>query len=345
MNKLFSGIGVLTITALLAGCGSEQDESSNLAEAKSADSSAVSGALDFYTSQPDADATALVSAFNEQNPDVKVNVFRSGTEEVVSKIQAEHQAGEIQADVLLVADSVTFENFKEEDLLLSYKSEEAEVIDEAFVDPDGTYTGTKVMATGIVVNTNNVKDVPDSWSVLASDAAKGQGIMPSPLYSGAAAYNLGVITKQKDMGWDYYESLRANDITITQGNGAVLEGVAMGEQNYGMIVDYLAARAKSEGSPVELVYPKEGVPVITEPVGIMANTDNEKAAQAFVDFVLSEDGQQLAADQGYTPIREGIDAPEGLKTLDEMNVLEADSAELLTTRNEDKAKFGDVFGQ
>ncbi|MDN7246390.1 ABC transporter substrate-binding protein [Planococcus shenhongbingii] len=344
MNKLFTGASVLAMTAMLAACSGE--EAARNAEAESTDSgSAVSGSLDFYTSQPDADAQALVDAFTEKNPDVEVSVFRSGTEEVVSKIQAEDQAGDIQADVLLVADSVTFENFKKEELLLPYKSPEAEAIDESFVDPDGAYTGTKVMATGLVVNTNEVKDLPDSWTVLTEEASKGKAVMPSPLYSGAAAYNLGVITKQEDMGWEFYENMRTNDITITQGNGAVLEGVAMGEQHYGMIVDYLVARAKSDGSPVELVYPKEGVPVITEPVGILANTDNEKAAQAFVDFVLSEEGQELASEQGYTPIREGIEAPEGLKSLDEMNVLEADSVELLETREDDKAKFGEIFGQ
>lgn len=344
MNKLFSGIGVLAVSALLAGCSGE--EASNSAEAQDTENgSAISGELDFYTSQPDADAQALVNAFVEKNPDVEISIFRSGTEEVVSKIQAEDQAGDIQADVLLVADSVTFESFKEDDLLLEYKSPEAEAINEAFVDPDGTYTGTKVMATGIVVNTNEVKELPDSWNVLTEEASKGEAVMPSPLYSGAAAYNLGVITKYPDMGWGYYQGLKDNGITITQGNGAVLEGVATGEQNYGMIVDYLAARAKSDGSPVELVYPKEGVPVITEPVGILANTDNEEAAQAFVDFVLSEEGQKLASNLGYTPIREGIEAPEGLKTLDEMTVLEADAAELLKTREEDKAKFGEMFGQ
>lgn len=286
-----------------------------------------------------------MDAFKEQNPEVDVSIFRSGTEEVVSKIQAENQGGNIQADVLLVADSVTFENFKAEELLLAYESPEAEAIDEAFVDPDATYAGTKIMATGLIVNTNEVTELPTSWSILTDEATSGQAVMPSPLYSGAAAYNLGVMTRQDGLGWEFYESLRANDITITQGNGAVLESVATGEKNYGMIVDYLAARAKSDGSPVELVYPEEGVPVITEPVGIMANTENEEAAKAFVDFILSEEGQQLASELGYTPIREGIDAPEGLKTLDEMTILDAEAVELLETRDEDKAQFGQIFGQ
>lgn len=341
MKKLVKGLPLLFVTASLAACGSGQEETTGSANSDSE----VSGSLDFYTSQPDADAQALVDAFVEKNPDVNVSIFRSGTEEVVSKIQAENQAGDIQADVLLVADSVTFENFKEEDLLLAYESPEAENIDEAFVDPDGTYAGTKVMATGLIVNTNEVSEIPDSWDILTDEASKGQAVMPSPLYSGAAAYNLGVITKKDEMGWEFYESLRSNDITITQGNGAVLEGVATGEQKYGMIVDFLAARAQSEGSPVELVYPKEGVPVITEPVGILANTENQEASQAFVDFILSEEGQELAAELGYTPIREGVDAPEGLKTLSEMTVLEADAVKLLETREDDKAKFGDIFGQ
>lgn len=342
MKKIFFGSASLCMAAFLAACGSEE---SGTATESPEGGTGVSGTLDFYTSQPDADAQGLVDAFKEQNPDVEINIFRSGTEEVVSKIQAENQGGNIQADVLLVADSVTFENFKSEDLLLAYESPEAEAIDEAFIDPDGTYAGTKIMATGLIVNTNEVTELPTGWNVLTDEASKGQAVMPSPLYSGAAAYNLGVITRQDGLGWEFYEALRDNDITITQGNGAVLESVATGEKSYGMIVDYLAARAKSEGSPVDLVYPEEGVPVITEPVGIMANTENEEASKAFVDFILSEQGQQLASEQGYTPIREGVEAPEGLKTLDEITILDADAVELLETRDEDKTQFGQTFGQ
>lgn len=342
MKKVFYGSAALCLAAFLTACGSDESTTDST---MGTNGEGVSGKLDFYTSQPDADAQGLVDAFKKQNPDVEISIFRSGTEEVVSKIQAENQGGNIQADVLLVADSVTFENFKAEELLLNYASPESEAIDDAFVDPDGTYAGTKIMATGMIVNTNKVSETPDSWSVLTEAATKGQAVMPSPLYSGAAAYNLGVMTRQDSLGWEYYESLKANDITITQGNGAVLESVATGEKNYGMIVDFLAARAISDGSPVELIYPKEGVPVITEPVGILANTENEEAAKAFVDFVLSEEGQQLASEQGYTPIREGIDAPEGLKTLDEMTILEAEAVELLATRNDDKAKFGKIFGE
>jgi len=339
MKKVKGGLLLGLVSFALAGCGSEESN------ATSESTAAIEGDLSFYTSQPDEDAQKLVDAFTAKYPDVTVQTYRSGTEEVISKIKAEQKAGDIQADVLLVADSVTFEDLKEEDLLLEYKSEELSEIPANLVDPDGMYAGTKVMATALVANTANVSEMPDSWEVLTDESAKGETIMPSPFYSGAAAYNLGVFTRNDTFGWDYFKSLKENDITVTKGNGAVLQAVAGGEKSYGMVVDFIVARAKAEGSPVELIYPKEGVPVITEPIGIMKDAENEAAAKAFVDFVLSEEGQELAAEIGYTPIRKGVEAPEGLQTIDEMNVMDADISELYQAREDDKKEFETIFGQ
>jgi iron(III) transport system substrate-binding protein len=333
---------------VLAACGgnSEEDvagDASNNADAKETDE--LSGEIEFYTSQPDVDAEQLVEAFNEKYPDVQVNIFRSGTEEVISKLNAENQAGEVMADVLLVADAVTFEGLKEQDMLLDYVSQEAEAIPEEFVDPDGMYTGTKIMATGIVINTENVTETPTSWDILASEEAKDEMVMPSPLYSGAAAYNLGVFTRNDGIGWDLYEGMKANNPMVTEGNGAVIENVASGQQSYGVIVDYLVARAANDGSPVELIYPEEGVPVITEPIGIMSNTEEEAISKAFVDFVLSEEGQQLQAEIGYTPIREGVEPPAGLKSINDFSVLSAPVDEMYQNREADKEKFDELFSK
>ncbi|QKY69335.1 ABC transporter substrate-binding protein [Lentibacillus sp. CBA3610] len=342
---------------ILAACGtdaSDENESATAeesseetsSEGENAESDAeVTGELEFYTSQPDADAEQLVSAFNEAYPEVQVNIFRSGTEEVMSKINAEKQAGDVQADVLLVADEVTFEGLKEQEMLMSYSSPETDAIPDEFIDSDGTYTGTKIMSTGLVVNTENVDEMPSSWQVLTSDEAADQVVMPSPLYSGAAAYNLSVLTRNDAFGWEFYEDIKANNPMVTDGNGAVMENVASGQKTYGMVVDYLAARAANDGSPVELVYPDEGVPVITEPIGIMADTDQEKAAKAFVDFVLSEEGQKMQSEIGYTPIREGVEAPEGLKTFDEIDVLTAPIEELYQNREADKEEFDQLFSE
>jgi iron(III) transport system substrate-binding protein len=303
-----------------------------------------SGTLRLYTSQPEADAAATVAGFNALHPGVRVEVFRSGTEQVISRFLLEVEAGSPQADVLLVADAPTFELLKARDLLEAYVSPEAAAIDAVYLDPDGTYAGTKILATVIAYNTALVTEPVTTWAALAALPA-GQIAMPSPSYSGAAAYNLGVNTRDDRIGWAWYEALAGADVLLFQGNGAVLRSVAGGEVPYGIVVDFLPIRASLEGSPVGVVYPDEGVPVITEPVGIVAGNANPEAARAFVDYLLSEAGQRVAVEMGYMPLRPGIAAPAGFPDLADLVVLSADAADLAATRDADKERFATLFGE
>lgn len=314
-----------------------------LALAVATASAAPNGVLRLYTSQPDADAQKTAAAFEALYPDVKVTIFRSGTEEVISRFLLEAEAGEPQADVLLVADAATFEILKARGLLETYRSPYAASIDPVYYDPEHTYYGTKIMATVIAYNTMLARPLK-GWNDLA-ELRPGQVAMPSPNYSGAAAYNLGVFTRIDGIGWEWYEALRRGRALLTQGNGAVLRSVAGGERPYGIIVEYLAIRAKLDGSPVDIVYPEEGVPVITEPVGIVKGTKNLEAAQAFVDFLLSKEGQELASEMGYMPLRADVTPPAGFPALSEIKVLTADMAVLADQREADKERYSAMFGE
>lgn len=302
-----------------------------------------SGTLRLYTSQPDADAAATAQAFEAAYPGVNVTVFRSGTEQVIARFLLEAEAGEPQADVLLLADAPTFELLKERDLLEAHEPE-GSVVDAAFFDPDGYWFGTKAMATLVMYNKQLVTEPVGSWAELAELPA-GQLIQPSPSYSGAAAYNLGVFTRSDNLGWDWFETLADKDVILVQGNGAVLRGVAEGERPYGVIVDYLPIRAMADGSPVDVIYPEEGVPVITEPVAIVKGSPNPEAARAFVDFLVSEAGQQLTHDLGYLPLSDAVDAPEGFLPLSEFSILSAPAPELAAGREADKERFAELFGE
>ncbi|MEM7734264.1 MAG: ABC transporter substrate-binding protein [Deinococcota bacterium] len=305
---------------------------------------AQSGTLRLYTSQPDADAARTAEAFEALYPDVTVEIFRSGTEEVIGRLLLEAEAGEPQADVLLVADAPTFEILKAEELLEPYMSPEAEAIDAIYYDPEGFYYGTKIIATVIVYNTDMVDTPISTWSELAALDA-GQVAMPSPSYSGAAAYNLGVLSRTDGIGFAYYEALEGRDVFLTQGNGAVFRSVAGGELPYGMMIDFLPIREAQAGAPVAVVYPDEGVPAITEPAGIIRGTQNPEAARAFIDFLLSEEGQSLAADMGYLPLRADVTAPAGFPDLADITVLSVDAATLAETRDADKERFAELFGE
>ncbi len=325
----------IALVLVLAACSTNKSTADN--------PSAKKGSITLYTSQPEEDIQKMITAFNKTYPEITVNYFRSGTEEIISKVMAEKETGTILADVLLVSDDATFESLKSADLLMSYKSSELNGIDESFYDAGNTYTGTKLITTGIIQNTDIIKEDIVSYKQLLDSRYDNELNMPSPLYSGAAAYNLGILTRTSGIGWDFYEGLKKNHVVVGKGNGGVSQAVVGGQQGLGIVVDYLAIRAANSGSPVKFIYPSEGSLVVTEPIGILKSSKNADQAKSFVDYILSDEGQKETAKIGYTPIKEGIDAPEGFKSVKDIKVLSTDLKSLVEGREADKTKFSDLF--
>ncbi|MNY02321.1 Bacterial extracellular solute-binding protein [compost metagenome] len=185
---------------------------------------------------------------------------------------------------------------------------------------------------------------PTSWKDLAKAEAKGLVTMPSPLTSGAALIHAQTLAAVKDLGWDYYKQLKANEAIAGGGNGAVLKSVASGEKAYGVVVDYMPIREKAKGAPVEFVFPEEGVSAVTEPVAIIKGTKHEEAAKKFVDYVLSEKGQQGFVKLGYIPARADAGMPEGFPARDKLKVLPLNAADALKNSEQDLKTFSDIFG-
>jgi iron(III) transport system substrate-binding protein len=301
------------------------------------------GKLVLYTSQPDRDAQRTVEGFRKKNPGVEVEIFRSGTTEVMSKLMAEIAAGAPRADVLLIADALSMERLKAAGELQAYPGADVRELPPDAYDKAKTYFGTKLITTGIIVNRQATMK-PASWKDLLKPEAKGQVALPSPLYSGAAAIHMGALHASAALGSDYYEKLAKNGAVALRGNGAVLNAVAGGQKMYGIIVEFMALNAKAKGSPVDFVFPAEGVSIVTEPTAILRGTKNPEAARAFVDFLLSKDGQELAMSQGYFPARKDVNPPPGFPDVASLRILPVDIAELEKRDELNKKRFAELFG-
>lgn len=309
-----------------------------------APSQALEGKLVLYTSQPNTDAQQTADAFMAKYPGVTVEWVRDGTPKILAKLRAEIEAGQPQPDVLLIADVVTMEGLKAEGRLAAYPEAKLEAIDPALADKDRTYFSTKLITTGIVYNTK-APFVPESWLDLTRPEAKNLVAIPSPLTSGAAMIHTVTLTGNLAEGWDYYKALAANGVQASGGNGDVLKAVSGGDKLFGMIVDYMPIREKAKGAPVEFVFPKEGVSAVTEPIAILSTAKNPEAAKAFVDFILSEEGQKLAVSQGYIPVRSDVGLPPGYPDRSAIKVLPYDAAAALANDAANKEKFTEVTAQ
>ena len=315
-----------------------------LAGTLTAAAQAASGTLVLYTSQPNKDAQQTVDAFRGAHPGVEVEWIRDGTTKVMAKLRAEIAAGAPKPDVLLIADVVNMESLKSEGRLMAHEGAPVEPYDPALYDADRTYFSTKLITTGIVYNTGAPMQ-PAEWTDLVKPEAKGLVAMPSPLTSGAAAVHMATLTSNPALGWSYYEQLAANGVTPKGGNGGTFKAVASGEKLYGVVVDFVPIRAKAKGSPVEFVFPKSGVSAVTEPVAILSTAGNPEAAKAFVDFVLSREGQELAASQGYLAAHPEVAPPPGFPARDQIKLMAFDAAQALADAKASRKKFVEVFGQ
>lgn len=303
----------------------------------------VTGKLVLYTSQPNADAQATVDAFTAAHPGVEVEWVRDGTTKIMAKLLAEFEAGAPKPDVLLIADMVTMESLKQEGRLMAHEAADVSAYDPAIIDKDKSYFSTKLITTGIMYNTNAPMK-PTSYKDLLKPEAKDKLAMPSPLTSGAATIHMTALTSNPELGWAYYEGLADQGANPQGGNGGVYKAIAGGEKLYGFVVDFLPIREKVKGAPVEFVFPEEGVSAVTEPVAILSTAQNPDAAKAFVDFLISEDGQKLAASQGYLPAHPGVPAPEGFPARDQIKLMDFDPAKALEQDQADKMKFSEIFG-
>lgn len=278
--------------------------------------------ITLYTSEPQAKIDEIISAFNEEHPDVDVAVFRAGTGDLNARIAAELETGGVDADVLLAADAGTFEGYKDQDLLLEYTPAGAADLEQSVVDPEGYYVGTRIIPTVIAHNTGAVDTPPDSWQALTDPRWAGQIVLPNPDVSGAAAYNAAVWMLTPSLGEAWIRALGANDVLVAESNGPTSQAVADGSRPIGVVVDYLIRDLADQGSPVAVSYPAEGVPFVSQPAGIFRTTDNQDGAEAFVDFLVSERGQSIAVEQNYLPVRSDVGTPAGAPALDDITLLE-----------------------
>jgi len=305
---------------------------------------AAEGKLLLYTSQPNTDAQQTIDAFKAKFPNVDISFVRDGTPRVMAKLRAEIQAGAAQPDLLLIADSVTMEGLKAEGRLLSYPLADVAAYSAGIHDPEKFWFSTKLITTGIIYNTSAPMK-PESWFDLTKADAKGKIVMPSPLNSGAALIHAATLTGTLPGGWDFYKALKVNDALAGGANGDVLRQVAGGEKLYGMIVDFMPIREQAKGSPVAFVFPKEGVSAVSEPVAILSTTKNPTAARAFVDFLLSREGQELALKQGYLPAHPDVAVPAGFPDRKTIKLMPFDAKRALAQETNYRKTFSDIFGQ
>jgi ABC-type Fe3+ transport system substrate-binding protein len=159
-----------------------------------------------------------------------------------------------------------------------------------------------------------VADLRD-WEDVLNPKLKGNVAQCAPTRSSSSHATYEVILQEKGdaQGWEWLKRLAANSGIFTARSRDVPSVVAKGEFAVGFAVpSYMAFEERLAGFDIKFVAPKNAF-VTPEPMGVLAGARHPRAARAFIEFLLTEQGQRVFMERGLFPItpRYKVQGPPG----------------------------------
>ena len=159
------------------------------------------------------------------------------------------------------------------------------------------YVAQGISALGIVWNSKSGTPKPTDWTDLAQ-----------PVLSGASLdLLLGLQNAKQEAAWTLFSELKANGMVISGPNAQALTPVLQGAKAavFGA-VDYVAYGSIAEGESIEVIFPSSGTAIAPRPMMILNSSKQQNEDKAFIDYVLSPEGQKIVADAWLMPARTDV---------------------------------------
>lgn len=168
-------------------------------------------------------------------------------------------------------------------------------------DPQGYWFGAAVSGFGIVFNKAVLKTMrlktPKTWEDLGDPKLFGWVEIADPRRSGSAHMMCEIILQAYgwEKGWEVLTHLFANAKRVQPGSEEPVSDVANGEVAAAPSIDFYAWTKIAEAGEEILgfVYPPKLTVINPDSIALLKGAPNRKVAQAFIQFVLSEQGQKL----------------------------------------------------
>ncbi len=294
----------------------------------------VEGDLVLYSGRSEPLIQPVIDAFRAVYPGVNVRLKAGGNSELANALLEER--GNPQADVFVTTEMFTVQALADQDVFASYRPAELADYPVEFIGPDDMWVGLTRRARVIMYNKDLVpaEELPNSLLDLTDPRWEGQ-IAAAGSTNGSMQAQIAVMRQllgeEKTEAW--LRGLLDNGVTFFGGHTDVRKAVGAGEFKLGLVNHYYYHLQAAEGSNVGVIYPDQGegqMGLITNATAaaIVRGGANPQAAQAFIDFLVSAEGQRLFAEQNYEyPLLPGIELREGVAPLEDYRLAEVDIAQ------------------
>ncbi|KQS97842.1 MULTISPECIES: ABC transporter substrate-binding protein [unclassified Rhizobium] len=248
----------------------------------------------------------VIAGFKAKYPEIQVNELNpdAGSADEVEAIKANKDNKGPQAPDVVDVGLAFGPQMKADGLLQPYKVSTWDEIPEGVKDAEGYWYGDYYGVLSFVVNKDLVPNVPTDWADLAKPEYAGQvalagdprasnqailAVLAAGLHKGAKAGE-----ESGKAGLDYFAELNkaGNFVPVIAKAGTIAQGATP----IAIAWDYnvLAWRDELKGNPpVEVVVPKTGVLAGVYVQGISAYAPHPNAAKLWMEYLYSDEGQNL----------------------------------------------------
>lgn len=301
----------------------------------------VADPLVIYTGRADHFVRPLAERFTAETG-IPVTLHAGSATELLNKLRIE--GSRTGADLYLSNDAGTLQIGEDEDLFVQLPLLMIQAVPANYRGAANTWVGLSARARVLVVNTDaaGVDDL-DSVFDLADPRWRGRlGVTTSANESFIAGLSVYQALAGEERAEQWLRGVRRNaGREVYPRHGAVVADVAAGRRAAGLVNHYYVFRHLDEhpDAPLRMVVPDQGpgemgVAWNVAGIAISKHSRNRAAAEGFVAFVLSEEGQRLFADaNGEYPTREGVAADPRLPAADALDVADLPLGELAERRD------------
>lgn len=271
----------------------------------------------------------------EKETGVTVDVRYGSTTEMATTILEE--GSNSPADVFIAQDTGGLGAVQAAGLFATLDDAILERVDERWRSHDGGWVGLSGRARVIVYNKDLIspEELPASIADLVNPEWRGRfGWAPANASLQAFVTAMRLV-EGDDATLAWMEGIIANDAQAYGNNLSILDAVAAGEIEFGLVNHYyLHARLAEQGDS----YPDRnhyGAPgtldafVGVAGAGILASSKNQDAATKFIEFLLSDESQSYFANSTYEyPVVSTVSANADLPSLNEIQPPDIDLNDL-----------------
>jgi iron(III) transport system substrate-binding protein len=264
-------------------------------------------------------------AFQKRFPGIELNGVDQRGRESREKVIAEQQSRNYVADVV-ISGTDTQNELVQNGFIEPYQAAELSSVVPELVPPDRQNNPRTVSIFSVAINTTLVPpdQEPKTYKDFLDPKWKGKLAMDDPRGSGPG----GTILSGMEVlyGIDEVDSkLAEQNIFFATQAGPILEALNRGEYAVYLSSNHTDVIAQRKaGAPLKQIKPSDGVGITPINQGLVKNAPHPNAAKLWIEWSLSEEGQNVLAAQGYAPVRKGLKPAEPEASLEGVKFLPRD---------------------